>query len=60
MRSRAVIEQAKGVLMRERSCTAQEAFDLLVAASQRFNRKLRRLREVAQALVDSTRGQPTQ
>lgn len=51
MESRAVIEQAKGVLMRDRSCTEEEAFDLLVSASQRANRKLR---DVAQALVDST------
>ena len=49
--SRAVIEQAKGVLMAQRRCDANAAFDLLVAASQRSNRKLR---EVAQALVDGT------
>ena len=39
--SRATIEQAKGVLVAQRGCTAEEAFDLLVAASQRSNRKLR-------------------
>ena len=49
--SRAVIEQAKGVLMAQRQCTANEAFELLVAASQRSNRKLR---EVAQAMVEGT------
>jgi GAF domain-containing protein len=50
MESRAVIEQAKGVLMGQRHCTADEAFDILVKLSQQSNRKLR---EVAQALVDS-------
>lgn len=49
MESRAVIEQAKGILMGQRRCGAQEAFDLLVRLSQESNRKLR---EVAQALVD--------
>jgi GAF domain-containing protein len=52
MESRAVIEQAKGVLMGQRRCTAEEAFDILVKLSQQSNRKLR---EVAQALVDSAR-----
>ena len=47
--SRAVIEQAKGVLMAQRGCTSDDAFALLVAASQRANRKLR---EVATAVVD--------
>ncbi len=50
MQSRAVIEQAKGILMGQRLCTADEAFTLLVDLSQRSNRKLR---DVAQALVDS-------
>ncbi len=49
MQSRAVIEQAKGVLMGSRRCSDQEAFDLLVQLSQTSNRKLR---DVAQALVD--------
>ncbi len=49
MQSRAVIEQAKGVLMGSRRCSEQEAFDLLVQLSQTSNRKLR---DVAQALVD--------
>ena len=53
MRSRAVIEQAKGILMGQRRCTSQEAFDILVGLSQDTNRKLR---EVAQALVDDTAG----
>ena len=49
MQSRAVIEQAKGILMGQRRCSAQEAFDLLVRLSQDTNRKLR---DVAQALVE--------
>ena len=43
MEHRAVIEQAKGVLMVTQKCTADEAFDLLRRASQRENRKLRDL-----------------
>lgn len=48
MESRAIIEQAKGILMAQSSVSAEEAFDLLVRASQRENRKLR---EIAQAIV---------
>jgi GAF domain-containing protein len=48
MQSRAVIEQAKGILMGERRCNADEAFNILVRLSQDTNRKLR---EVAEALV---------
>jgi GAF domain-containing protein len=43
MDSRAVIEQAKGVIMGQSDCSAEEAFDVLVRASQRENRKLRDL-----------------
>ena len=49
MKTRAVIEQAKGVLMSQRRCDAEEAFALLAAASQRSNRKLR---DIAGAIVD--------
>jgi GAF domain-containing protein len=49
MQSRAVIEQAKGIIMRERNCTADEAFNILVQLSQQSHRKLR---EVAQMLVE--------
>lgn len=49
MASRAVIEQAKGILMAERRVGGDEAFALLVTLSQHSNRKLR---EVARALVD--------
>jgi GAF domain-containing protein len=50
LQSRAVIEQAKGVLMERHRCTADEAFHLLVAESQRRHRKLR---ELATELVAS-------
>ncbi|MGC4877907.1 GAF and ANTAR domain-containing protein [Micromonospora sp. DT43] len=49
MASRAVIEQAKGIIMAERRCTPDEAFAILSKVSQDSNRKLR---HVAQALVD--------
>jgi GAF domain-containing protein len=50
MQSRAVIEQAKGILMaRSPRLTADEAFDLLRKASQRENVKLR---DIAQRIVD--------
>lgn len=48
MDGRAVIEQAKGVLMAQQRCSAEAAFNLLVAESQRSNRKLR---EIAAELV---------
>jgi GAF domain-containing protein len=49
MHSRAVIEQAKGIVMGQRRCTAREAFDILTELSQSSNRKLR---DVAQVVVD--------
>ncbi len=55
MRNRAVIEQAKGILMRQRRCDATGAFTLLAEASQRSNRKLR---YIAQSLVDSVGPRP--
>ena len=53
LRSRAVIDQAKGILMGARRCSAEEAFDILVRLSQQSQRKLR---DVAQALVAETTG----
>jgi len=50
MASRAVIEQAKGIVMAQRRCSADEAFELLRVASQRQNTKLRVL---CQSIVDS-------
>ncbi|MBA2281769.1 MAG: GAF and ANTAR domain-containing protein [Acidimicrobiia bacterium] len=41
MASRAVIEQAKGILMASERCSPDDAFDVLVRASQNQNRKLR-------------------
>ncbi|MCU1463578.1 MAG: hypothetical protein JWO37_3653 [Acidimicrobiales bacterium] len=49
MASRAVIEQAKGVLMARERCAPDEAFDMLRRASQRSNTKLR---DIAQQIVD--------
>lgn len=48
MKSRAVIEQAKGMLMLRLQCDADEAFQTLVGISQRTQRKLR---DVAAILV---------
>jgi GAF domain-containing protein len=48
LQSRAVIEQAKGVLMERHRCSADEAFHCLATQSQREGRKLR---EVAAELV---------
>ena len=50
MQSRAVIEQAKGIIMGSRRCTADEAFAILTKISQDTNRKLR---DVAAAVVAS-------
>jgi|UPI0004B78677 GAF domain-containing protein len=48
MESRAVIEQAKGILIAEGRCSAEEAFAQLTTVSQHTNRKLR---DVAAAVV---------
>jgi GAF domain-containing protein len=48
MDHRALIEQAKGMLMNAQRCTGDQAFDLLVKASQRENVKLR---DIAARLV---------
>ncbi len=48
MDARAVIEQAKGILIAERRCTAEEAFAILARNSQQNNVKVR---DVAAALV---------
>ncbi len=55
MQSRSVIEQAKGIVMGTRGCTADEAFDLLVDLSQKSNRKLREVAEVLVAEVADKR-----
>ncbi len=48
--SRPVIDQAKGMLMAQHGCSADEAFDMLRQASNRGNRKLR---EIALAIVET-------
>jgi len=53
MATRAVIEQAKGIVMREQGCSADEAFASLVSLSQQSHMKLR---DVAQRLVDGVTG----
>jgi GAF domain-containing protein len=54
MESRAVIEQAKGVLMAQRHVDSDQAFEILREASQRYNRKLR---DIARGIVESTHTQ---
>jgi len=49
MKSRAVIEQAKGILIADHGIDADQAFAMLVSLSQRTNTKLR---HVAQRLVE--------
>jgi GAF domain-containing protein len=49
MTTRAAIEQAKGIIMRDRGCSPDEAFDALVRLSQQTHLKLR---DIAQRLVD--------
>ncbi len=46
MESRAVIDQAKGIIMADRRCTADEAFEILRRASNDTNRKLRELADI--------------
>ncbi|WP_456851511.1 ANTAR domain-containing protein [Geodermatophilus sp. SYSU D00742] len=55
MESRAVIEQAKGVLMARHHCSAEEAFRRLATESQRTNRKLR---DLAADLVRAVQQRP--
>ena len=55
MISRAGIEQAKGILMRDRRCTADEAFVVLREISAVTNRKLR---DIAQSVIDDARSRP--
>ncbi|MGN6687347.1 MAG: GAF and ANTAR domain-containing protein [Actinomycetales bacterium] len=55
MASRAEIEQAKGVIMAERRCSPEEAFTVLVRASQHSNRKLRDVaRDVVKRFVPAS------
>jgi GAF domain-containing protein len=51
METRAVIEQAKGILIAQQHCTPEQAFELLTRLSQTTHRKLR---DCAADLVSST------
>jgi hypothetical protein len=52
-----VIEQAKGILMAQTGCTAEQAFDMLRRASQRANVKVRDLAsEIVHRAAISARG----
>jgi ANTAR domain/GAF domain len=53
MRSRAVIEQAKGILMADNRISSDEAFQMMVSRSQRTNTKLR---DVARSIVQTRTG----
>jgi GAF domain-containing protein len=55
MASRTVIDQALGIIMGQNRCTADEAFDILRAASSHRNVKLR---DVAHDIVTRVSGQP--
>lgn len=57
MQARGVIDQALGILMAQQGCSADEAFDLLRAASSARNRKLR---EIAAELIEKITGKPPQ
>ena len=52
---RAVIEQAKGIVMGERRCSPDEAFAILADVASRSERKVQ---AVAHALVESARERP--
>jgi AmiR/NasT family two-component response regulator len=51
--SRGIIERAKGILMEREKCSADEAFQMLVRASQTLNQKLR---QVAQEVAEDAEG----
>jgi GAF domain-containing protein len=55
MENRAVIEQAKGIIMAERRCGPDEAFMILSRLSQDSNRKLREVATVLVAQADQPR-----
>jgi ANTAR domain-containing protein/GAF domain-containing protein len=57
MRSRAVIEQAKGILMADNQTSAEDAFQLMVRLSQRTNTKVR---DVARKIVHTRTGSEPQ
>ena len=52
--SQPVIEQAKGILMARHRCGPDQAFRMLVEASQRDNRKVRDVAAAVVACVQTT------
>jgi GAF domain-containing protein len=59
MQTRATIEQAKGIIMVTRHCSPDDAFNILVRASQRENTKLRDIAErLVQTAADRARTPP--
>ena len=58
MEYRAVIEQATGIGLSQQRISATEAFDLLSAASQRSNRKLRDIAAAIVAGIEEESGRP--
>ena len=50
LKTRPVIDQAKGMLIAEHGCSPDEAFEMISEASQRANRKVR---DIAQAMVEN-------
>ena len=55
--SRAIIDQALGIVMARERCNQVRAFDILRSASQRSNVKLR---DIASAMVRTVSGEPPQ
>ncbi|UBU15583.1 GAF and ANTAR domain-containing protein [Nonomuraea gerenzanensis] len=55
--TRAIIDQALGIVMAQRRCTAREAFDILRQVSQDRNVKVHQL---AASIVEKVSGQPPQ
>jgi GAF domain-containing protein len=55
--SRAVIDQALGIIMARQKCTQAQAFAILRSASQHRNEKLR---DIAAAIVTNVSGEPPQ
>ena len=53
LKTRPVIDQAKGMLIAEHGCSPDEAFQMICHASQRENRKVR---EIAKAMVHKAQG----
>jgi AmiR/NasT family two-component response regulator len=49
LETRPTIDQAKGMLIIERGCSPDEAFEILTKASQHYNRKVR---DIAEAMVE--------